>query len=398
MARGYDEPFTLYGLLARSVETDAERSYVTFALDPAARFSDGKPVTAADVIFSWEILRDKGRPNFRTYYAKVAKAEALTERAVRFDLTGSDDRELPLILGLMPVLAKHAIDPATFEDTTFEPIVGSGPYVDRRSEARPQRDAQAQSDLLGTRPRDQSRLLEFRRDPHRLLPRRQRAFRGVQEGPLRRARRARSGPLGDRLRRPRGARRPHRQGGVADRHAQGHVRARLQHAARRSSPTFACARRSRCCSTSNGSTTISSSTATTAPRAISTAPSLSARGRPADARERALLAPFPDAVRADVLDGTWAPPVTDGSGRDRDTLKRALDLFEAAGFELVEDRAARPRDQAAVRLRDPGHHQGAGAPGDRLLRAISSAPASRCACASSTPCNTTAGASPTTST
>ena len=95
MARGYDEPFTLYGLIARSVETDAQRSYVTFQLDPAAKFSDGKPVTAEDVIFSWQILRDKGRPNHRTYYAKVAKAEAIGEHGVRFDLSGSNDRELP---------------------------------------------------------------------------------------------------------------------------------------------------------------------------------------------------------------------------------------------------------------------------------------------------------------
>ena len=64
LARGYDEPFTLYGLLARTVETDADRTYVTFALDPAAKFSDGKPVTAEDVIFSWQLLRDKGRPNY----------------------------------------------------------------------------------------------------------------------------------------------------------------------------------------------------------------------------------------------------------------------------------------------------------------------------------------------
>jgi peptide/nickel transport system substrate-binding protein len=74
---------------------------------------------------------------------------------------------------------------------------------------------------------------------------------------------------------------------------------------------------------------------------------LSARGRPADARERALLAPFPGAVRPDVLDGTWSPPVTDGSGRDRAVLKRALDLFKAAGYELrgtelVERRTGRP--------------------------------------------------------
>ena len=89
MARGYDEPFTLYGLLARTVETDAERSYVTFTLNPAARFSDGRPVTPEDVIFSWQLLRDKGRPNHRTYYSKVAKAEAIGERAVRFDLAGA---------------------------------------------------------------------------------------------------------------------------------------------------------------------------------------------------------------------------------------------------------------------------------------------------------------------
>jgi peptide/nickel transport system substrate-binding protein len=65
MVRGYDEPFTLYGLIAQSVETDAARSYVTFTLDPAARFSDGRPVTAEDVVFSWQLLRDHGRPNHR---------------------------------------------------------------------------------------------------------------------------------------------------------------------------------------------------------------------------------------------------------------------------------------------------------------------------------------------
>jgi len=69
LTRGFDEPFTLYGLLAKSVETDQARTYVTFRIDPRAKFSDGEPVTSDDVIFSWQILRDKGRPNFRTYYA-----------------------------------------------------------------------------------------------------------------------------------------------------------------------------------------------------------------------------------------------------------------------------------------------------------------------------------------
>ena len=113
----------------RQRHDDAARGFVTFSINPAARFSDGWPVTPADVIFSWELLRDRGRPNFRTYYIKVVKAEATDQRSVRFDLSGADDRELPLILGLMPILAKHAINPDTFEDTSFDPLLGSGPYT-----------------------------------------------------------------------------------------------------------------------------------------------------------------------------------------------------------------------------------------------------------------------------
>lgn len=128
MARGNDEAFTLYGLLARSVETDEARHYVTFRLDPRARFSDGKPVTADDVLFSWALLRDKGRPNYRQYYSKVAKAEAPDPQTVRFDFGGVTDRELPLILGLMPILPHHAIDVGTFEETSMTAPVGSGPY------------------------------------------------------------------------------------------------------------------------------------------------------------------------------------------------------------------------------------------------------------------------------
>ena len=129
MARGYDEPFTLYGLLAETIETDDNRSFITFNLNPQARFSDGKPVTPEDVVFSWQLLRDRGRPNYRTYYSKVSRVDITGPRSVRFELSGSEDRELPLILGLMPVLPKHAIDVDRFEDTTFEPPVGSGPYT-----------------------------------------------------------------------------------------------------------------------------------------------------------------------------------------------------------------------------------------------------------------------------
>jgi peptide/nickel transport system substrate-binding protein len=128
LTRGNDEAFTLYGLLARSVETDDARSYVTFHLDPRARFSDGKPVLADDVLFSWALLRDKGRPNHRQYYSMVARADARDPLTVRFDFGSANDRELPLILGLMPVLPRHAVDPATFEETTMTGPIGSGPY------------------------------------------------------------------------------------------------------------------------------------------------------------------------------------------------------------------------------------------------------------------------------
>ena len=150
------------------------RSYVTFRLDPRARFSDGKPVTAEDVLFSWALLRDKGRPNHRQYYAKVAKAEALDPLTVRFDLAGANDRELPLILGLMPVLPRHAVDPATFEETTMTAPVGSGPY--RVTAVKP-----GASVTLTRNPDYWGRDLpvnrgpvEFRRDQARLLSRGQR--------------------------------------------------------------------------------------------------------------------------------------------------------------------------------------------------------------------------------
>ncbi len=128
MARGLDEPFTLYGLVAESVEVPDDRSSITFHINPNARFSDGEPVTADDVLFSWGLLKEKGRPNHRTYYSKVAKAERLSDHAVRFTFDADGDREIPLILGLMPVLPRHAIDPETFESTSLEAPVGSGPY------------------------------------------------------------------------------------------------------------------------------------------------------------------------------------------------------------------------------------------------------------------------------
>ena len=129
MARGYDEPFTLYGLLAKSVEWPADRSSITFHIDPDAKFSDGTPVTADDVAFSLKILRDKGRPNYGTYYKKVMKIEEPDRLTIRFVFDGSGDREIPLIMGLMPILPRHVYEKRDFKKSSLEKPVGSGPYV-----------------------------------------------------------------------------------------------------------------------------------------------------------------------------------------------------------------------------------------------------------------------------
>lgn len=124
-----DEPFSEYGLLAESVTTPADRSWVVFRLRPEARFHDGRPVTADDVIFSFESLRDKGSPFYRAYYGNVARVERLGEREVRFTFKPGENRELPLILGQLPVLPKHFYGPdRPFERATLDIPLGSGPY------------------------------------------------------------------------------------------------------------------------------------------------------------------------------------------------------------------------------------------------------------------------------
>jgi peptide/nickel transport system substrate-binding protein len=346
MARGYDEPFTLYGLVARSVETDEARSYVTFNLDPAARFADGAPITPEDVIFSWQLLRDHGRPNHRTYYAKVVKAEQIGERAVRFDLTGSDDRELALILGLMPVLAKHAVATERFEETSFQAPLGSGPYV------------------VGSV--DPGRSVTFKRNP---------AYWGRE------------------LAINRGLWNFDEVRFDFYREANSHLEAfkrglydlRVEHDPTRwrTAYDFPALREGRVVKESipTGLPKASSFLVFNTRRAIFSdvrvrealgllfdfewinnnyffglyqrtasyfaGSELSSYGRVADQHERALLAPFSDAVRKDVIEGSWSPPVSDGSGRDRTSLKRALELFAAAGYELrgtelIERKSGRP--------------------------------------------------------
>ncbi|MEM1429247.1 MAG: extracellular solute-binding protein [Pseudomonadota bacterium] len=128
LGRSWDEPFTLYGLLAESVETSPDRDWVAFTIREEARFSDGSPVTVEDVLWSFETLGTLGHPRYHGAWDKIATAEATGPRTVRFTFT-EVDRELPLILGLRPILQKASFEGRPFDESSLEPPVGSGPYV-----------------------------------------------------------------------------------------------------------------------------------------------------------------------------------------------------------------------------------------------------------------------------
>lgn len=333
LARGQDEPFTLYGLLAKTIETDDERSYVTFHLDPRARFSDGKQVTAEDVLFSWQLLRDHGRPNLRQYYAKVAKAEAPDRLTIRFDLAGANDRELPLILGLMPILPKHAVDVATFEETTLTGPIASGPY--RVTAVKP-----GASVTLTRNPDYWGRDLpvnrglfnfdEIRLDYYREANGQFEAFkRGlydfrVENEPLRwhdgyDFPAAKSGEV------------------IRDTFKPGTPWPSEFLVFNTRRPVFADIRVRQALTLLFDFELVNRNyffSLYSRAGGYFAGSELSAYARPADPRERELLKPFGARIPVDIMDGSYRLPVTDGSGRDRNTLRAALKLLSDAGYNL----------------------------------------------------------------
>ena len=333
MARGNDEAFTLYGLLAKSVETDDARSHVTFHLNPLARFSDGQPVRADDVLFSWGLLRDKGRPNHRYYYSKVKTADAPDPLTIRFDFGGAADRELPLILGLMPILPRHAVDVATFEETSMTPLTGSGPY--RVSAVRP-----GASVTLTRNPDYWGRDLpvnrglwnfdEIRFDFYREANSQFEAFkRGLYDF------RVENEPS----RWHDGYDFPAARDGEVIRES---IKTGLPQPAefmvfntRR--PMFSDIRVRQALTLLFDFEWINRNYffgLYTRAAGFFAGSELSAYGRPADDRERELLKPFASLIPPDILDGSYRLPVSDSSGRDRVTLRSALTLLSAAGYNL----------------------------------------------------------------
>ncbi|WP_094508625.1 extracellular solute-binding protein [Brucella thiophenivorans] len=342
MQRSRDEPFTLYGLLAEKVSVDPERKWVEFTLNPKAKWSDGQPVMVDDVIFTYEILTEKGRPPFNNRMSRIEKIEKTGERSVRFVFNDKSDREFPmLIAATMPVLPKHAIDPATFGNSTLKAPIGSGPYL--VSNVQPgQRIIYQRSpdywgkDLAVRRGFDNFDTLsiEYYRNETALFESFKKGlldvfidanptrweksynFPAVTEGKVVKENFEKGTPanmLGFvfNTRRPIFEDRRVRQAlGLlfdfewANRNLFADQYKRLQ-------------------SFWEGS-------------------ELSSLGKRADGRERELLAPFPDAVRKDVMDGTWHPSITDGSGHDRGPAKDAYELLIDAGFSFEHGKAIDP--------------------------------------------------------
>ena len=333
MARSLDEPFTLYGLLAETIDVADDRKSVTFTLNPAAKFSDRQPVTPEDVITSFELLKTKGRPNHRTYFAKVTKAEKIGERGVRFTFADASDRELPLILGLMPVFAAHATTPEKFEASSMTPLVGSGPYTVSRVDAGRSISFARDKDYWGrdlavNRGRfnfDEVRF-DYFRDASVMLE----AFK--------------SGAIDLRLEED-----PGRWADAYDIDAVHDGRivkaefdiglpagmTALVFNTRRAVFSDPRVRRALMMlfdfewinrTLYNG---FFKRTTSYFERSY-----LASTGRPADARERALLAPFPNAVRPEFLEGTYRFPTTDGSGQNRANQKAAYALLTEAGMVL----------------------------------------------------------------
>lgn len=333
MARSLDEPFALYGLIAESLEVPDDRSEVTFNINPKAKFSDGHPITADDVLFSFNTLKEKGRPNHRTYFKKVKTAEKLSDLKVRFAFEGGGDRELPLILGLMPIIAKHVWDPATFDTTTLKPFVSSGPYkitrVDPGASLTYTRDPNYWGrDLPVNRGRfnfDEIRF-DYYREPSALLE----AFLtgaidirseedparwaegydkpALKDGRFLKAEFATGLPAGM-LGLAFNTRKPVFKN-PAVREALIHlfnfewINRNLYHGLYRRTESYF-------------------------ERSY-----LSSAGKPADAHERELLAPFPDAVTPAIMEGTYRQPVSDGTPNNRGNAKAAFEILVKHGFRL----------------------------------------------------------------
>lgn len=335
MGRSWDEPFTLYGLLAAAVETPEDRSWVEFVLRPEARFSDGSPVTVDDVEFSLTTLREQGRPNHRRYYGRVQDIVRTGPQSVRFEFT-EPDRELPLLIGLMPILQQADWAGRDFAETTLSPPVGTGPYVVGDFETGRWISFVRNEDYWGNELAfnrglhnfDEIRYEYFRDENARFEAFKAGEVRQFRENdPVRWAEGYEFPAVRDgRIRRgeiPHG--RPSGMLGLVMNTRRGRFEDRRVRQALEAVFDFEWVNETlfRGAYRRTGSYFDNSE--------------LAHRDPPTD-RERELLTPHLGDLPSGILDAAWSPTTGDGSGRDRQRLRRAKRLLAAAGWNVQDGR------------------------------------------------------------
>ncbi len=333
LQRSSDEPFTLYGLLAETVEWDEDRTFLQFNLNPRAKWSDGQPVTPEDVIFSFELLRDKGRPPFSRRLDVVSKMEKVGEHSVRFTFNDKADRETPLIFGLFPVLPKHVINAETFDRTTLTPPVGSGPY--KVKSLKPGESITYERDpnywgkdipaKVGMDNYDQISVQYFLQDTT--------LFESFKKGDIDLYLDGNPGHWANAYDFPAAT-----SGSVLkDVFEPKLPSGMLGFVFNTRRPIFADIK------VREGLSLVFDfewanknlySDAYKRTQSFWQNSDLSSFGVPADARELALLGPIKDHIDPAILDGSYKLPVTDGSGRDRKVLKQAVDILKEAGYTI----------------------------------------------------------------
>jgi peptide/nickel transport system substrate-binding protein len=301
MARSQDEPFTLYGLLAESVETPEDRSWVEFTLRPEARFTDGSPVTVEDVIWSLETIATQGHPVFRNAWSAVSGVEQTGPRSLRISFA-EPNRELALIVGMRPVLKKAEWSEREFTRSTLEPITGSGPYVVDRFEPGRFISFRRNPDYWGRDLGVNQGLHNFDIIKYEYYRNSEALWSAVKTGEVSIFTDTDTARWAD------GYDFPAAQDGRL-------LRGEIAHGRPTGMYGFV----------------FNTRRAVFADRRV--------REALAQGREAELLAPFADGgseggLPAGTLEAGWRPPVSDGSGRDRANLRAASRLLEAAGWRV----------------------------------------------------------------
>ncbi len=342
MAPSLEEGSTQYGLLAEWFEHPADHSWAAYKLREEARWHDGRPITVEDVIWSFETLVSQGDPQYRFYYANVTGARDMGGGVVRFDFDQSGNRELPHIMGQLTVLPKHWWEGKEFDRSSLDPLMGSGPY--RIGAFEPGRFVEYErvEDYWGRDLPVNRGAHNFDRLRFEIFLDAEAAFEGFKSGAF-----------------------DYRDENSASKWAQAYAfpaatsgkvkRQEVETEGPKTTQTFAfnlrrpkfADRRVReaiglAFDFEYTNRTIYFSQYARPSSYFQGTPDLMQAGGPPEGAELALLEPLRDRIPDQVFGPAWNPPTTDGSGRNRRTLRQASDLLEAAGLKVEGGKLRQP--------------------------------------------------------